>query len=194
MADLTFPSSYSPTLFGAVGRVLARRPRRHPDWVVRTRWHLHLQHTDPEGAVRMAMQLNAKKSVGVHWGTWLMSDEACTSASDNWRRCVLMSGRQPATNRPRDCQEQAGDERGQVLCTPCRQNYRGRVRNRCGSKTITMYSVIHVHSVHHSIEVRLRGWSQSTRMTPDSGWLARSHLSHPVVDLYRHPHTDADLQ
>jgi len=26
----------------------------------------------------MALQLQAKKSVGVHWGTWLMSDEACT--------------------------------------------------------------------------------------------------------------------
>jgi len=38
---------------------------------------MHLQHTDPEGAVRMAMQINIKKSVGVHWGTWLMSDEAC---------------------------------------------------------------------------------------------------------------------
>ena len=41
------------------------------------RWHMHLQHTDPEGAVRMALQMGIKKSVGVHWGTWLMSDEAC---------------------------------------------------------------------------------------------------------------------
>ena len=41
------------------------------------RWHLHLQHTDPEGAVRMAMQMGVKKCIGVHWGTWLMSDEAC---------------------------------------------------------------------------------------------------------------------
>ena len=38
---------------------------------------MHLQHTDPEGAVRMAIQMGIKKSVGVHWGTWLMSDEAC---------------------------------------------------------------------------------------------------------------------
>jgi N-acyl-phosphatidylethanolamine-hydrolysing phospholipase D len=37
---------------------------------------MHLQHTDPEGAVRMALDLGAKKSVGVHWGTWIMSDES----------------------------------------------------------------------------------------------------------------------
>ena len=40
---------------------------------------MHLQHTDPEGAVRMALQMGVKKSIGVHWGTWLMSDEACQS-------------------------------------------------------------------------------------------------------------------
>jgi L-ascorbate metabolism protein UlaG (beta-lactamase superfamily) len=38
---------------------------------------MHLQHTDPEGAVRVAMQMGVKRSVGVHWGTWLMSDEPC---------------------------------------------------------------------------------------------------------------------
>lgn len=45
------------------------------------RWHMHLQHTDPEGAVRMALQMHARKSIGVHWGTWLMSDEACEYSS-----------------------------------------------------------------------------------------------------------------
>lgn len=38
---------------------------------------MHLQHTDPEGAVNMAKFMNVKKSVGVHWGTWIMSDELC---------------------------------------------------------------------------------------------------------------------
>lgn len=45
------------------------------------RWHMHLQHTDPEGAVRMALQMHVRKSIGVHWGTWLMSDEACECSS-----------------------------------------------------------------------------------------------------------------
>ena len=39
------------------------------------RWHLHLQHTDPLGAVKMLKTLQIGRAVGVHWGTWLMSDE-----------------------------------------------------------------------------------------------------------------------
>lgn len=72
-------SSYSPTLFEAVGRVLGPVDLAAiPIGSYEPRWHMHLQHTDPEGAVRMALQMSAKKAVGVHWGTWLMSDEACT--------------------------------------------------------------------------------------------------------------------
>ncbi|WVQ71254.1 hypothetical protein IAR50_000779 [Cryptococcus sp. DSM 104548] len=70
-------TGYSPTLYHAVGRVLG--PIDHaaiPIGSYEPRWHMHLQHTDPEGAVRMALQMHVKKSVGVHWGTWLMSDEA----------------------------------------------------------------------------------------------------------------------
>ena len=32
-------------------------------------------HTDPAGAVSMHRDLRVGKSVGVHWGTWIMSDE-----------------------------------------------------------------------------------------------------------------------
>lgn len=46
---------------------------------------MHLQHTDPEGAVNMAKFMNVKKSVGVHWGTWMMSDELC-----EW--CCMVGG------------------------------------------------------------------------------------------------------
>ena len=69
---------YSPTLFAAIGRVFGPVDLAAiPIGSYEPRWHMHLQHTDPEGAVRMAIQMNIKKSVGVHWGTWLMSDEAC---------------------------------------------------------------------------------------------------------------------
>ncbi|ORX39258.1 beta-lactamase superfamily domain-domain-containing protein [Kockovaella imperatae] len=70
-------TGHSPTLFSAIGRVLGPIDLAAiPIGAYEPRWHLHLQHTDPEGAVRMAMQLGVKKSIGVHWGTWLMSDEA----------------------------------------------------------------------------------------------------------------------
>ncbi|KAK8865860.1 hypothetical protein IAR55_001008 [Kwoniella newhampshirensis] len=70
-------TGYSPTLFHAAGRVLGPIDiAAIPIGAYEPKWHLHLQHTDPEGAVRMAMQMGVKKSIGVHWGTWLMSDEA----------------------------------------------------------------------------------------------------------------------
>ena len=57
---------------------------------------MHLQHTDPEGAVRMAMQLGAKHSVGVHWGTWLMSDEACESHRGSYTKRLTVDNKPPA--------------------------------------------------------------------------------------------------
>ncbi|WVO17827.1 hypothetical protein L204_105525 [Cryptococcus depauperatus] len=70
-------TGYSPTLYHAVGRVLGSIDLAAiPIGSYEPRWHMHLQHTDPEGAVRMALQMHVKKSIGVHWGTWLMSDEA----------------------------------------------------------------------------------------------------------------------
>ncbi|OCF42487.1 hypothetical protein I317_03732 [Kwoniella heveanensis CBS 569] len=70
-------TGYSSTLYHAVGRVLGPVDLAAiPIGSYEPRWHMHLQHTDPEGAVRMALQMHVKKSVGVHWGTWLMSDEA----------------------------------------------------------------------------------------------------------------------
>lgn len=71
-------TGYSETLFSAVGRILGPIDLAAiPIGSYEPRWHMHLQHTDPEGAVRMALKMGVKKSVGVHWGTWIMSDEAC---------------------------------------------------------------------------------------------------------------------
>ncbi|ORY33016.1 beta-lactamase superfamily domain-domain-containing protein [Naematelia encephala] len=70
-------TGFSPTLFHAVGRVFGPIDLAAiPIGSYEPRWHLRQQHTDPEGAVGMAMLMNVRKSVGVHWGTWLMSDEA----------------------------------------------------------------------------------------------------------------------
>ncbi|OWZ79666.1 hypothetical protein C366_01722 [Cryptococcus neoformans Tu401-1] len=70
-------TGYSPTLYHAVGRIMGPVDLAAiPIGSYEPRWHMHLQHTDPEGAVRMALQMHVRKSIGVHWGTWLMSDEA----------------------------------------------------------------------------------------------------------------------
>ena len=102
-------TGYSPTLFAAVGRVLGPVDLAAiPIGSYEPRWHLHLQHTDPEGAVRMATQMDVKKSVGVHWGTWLMSDEPCELSSPLAKR-RRTNGPSQITNRrkiwrsPRSC-------------------------------------------------------------------------------------------
>ncbi|KAJ2724831.1 hypothetical protein GGI07_001683 [Coemansia sp. Benny D115] len=39
------------------------------------RWYMCHQHTNPEDAVLIHRDLRAKSSIGVHWGTFMMSDE-----------------------------------------------------------------------------------------------------------------------
>ncbi|RKP05009.1 beta-lactamase superfamily domain-containing protein, partial [Thamnocephalis sphaerospora] len=39
------------------------------------RWYMAHQHIDPDDAVQIHQDLNVHLSVGVHWGTFLMSDE-----------------------------------------------------------------------------------------------------------------------
>nr|BFD65976.1 MBL fold metallo-hydrolase [Bdellovibrio sp. HAGR004] len=39
------------------------------------RWFMGLQHVDPDGAVQIHQDLRSKHSIGVHWGTFRLSDE-----------------------------------------------------------------------------------------------------------------------
>ncbi|KAJ2664383.1 hypothetical protein IWW48_000901 [Coemansia sp. RSA 1200] len=39
------------------------------------RWYMQHQHIDPDDAVRIHRDLRAQRSIGVHWGTFMMSDE-----------------------------------------------------------------------------------------------------------------------
>jgi N-acyl-phosphatidylethanolamine-hydrolysing phospholipase D len=39
------------------------------------RWHLRQQHCDPQDVVKMHLELAAKRTVGVHYATWILSDE-----------------------------------------------------------------------------------------------------------------------
>lgn len=39
------------------------------------RWHLRSQHTNPQEAIQIMKDLGARKLVGVHWGTFVLSNE-----------------------------------------------------------------------------------------------------------------------
>jgi len=43
------------------------------------RWFMHSQHMDPENSVRAWQELGAEHFVGMHWGTFDLSDEAVTA-------------------------------------------------------------------------------------------------------------------
>ena len=40
------------------------------------RWFMAQQHVDPAEAVRIHLELGAKRSIGMHWGTFQLTDEA----------------------------------------------------------------------------------------------------------------------
>jgi N-acyl-phosphatidylethanolamine-hydrolysing phospholipase D len=67
---------YLADLFQAIGRVhapitLALLPIGSYD----PRWIMSTVHTDPEGSVRIHLDLGVQKSLAVHHSTWIMSDE-----------------------------------------------------------------------------------------------------------------------
>lgn len=39
------------------------------------RWMMRCQHVDPVGAVDIHVDIQSKQSIGMHWGTWVLTDE-----------------------------------------------------------------------------------------------------------------------
>ena len=39
------------------------------------RWMMEAQHVSPDEAVLIRMDINSKKSIGIHWGTWALANE-----------------------------------------------------------------------------------------------------------------------
>ena len=68
-------SGYGPH-FGAIGRALAPDVALLPIGAYEPRWFMQAQHMDPSDAVRAHRDLGVSMSLGIHWGTFQLTDEA----------------------------------------------------------------------------------------------------------------------
>lgn len=70
-------TGYSPTFFPYLSTVLRTPPHLAfvPIGSYTPRWHMSPQHVSPADSVQIAKDIRARRVVGMHWGTWIMSDE-----------------------------------------------------------------------------------------------------------------------
>lgn len=70
-------TGYSPDLFQGIKKVFGGgcQLAMVPCGAYTPRWHLRPQHTDPYEALQVMKDLEAHKLIGVHWGTFILSDE-----------------------------------------------------------------------------------------------------------------------
>ena len=45
-------------------------------------------HVTPEEALNISIDLEAKKSIGMHWGTFILTDEPVLEPRDRWKKIV----------------------------------------------------------------------------------------------------------
>ena len=59
------------------------------------RWFMAAQHCNPEEAVRIVEDVGAKAGIGMHWGTFKLTDEACDEPRDRLVAELLKRGKDP---------------------------------------------------------------------------------------------------
>ncbi|QAY79445.1 MBL fold metallo-hydrolase [Sphingosinicella sp. BN140058] len=60
------------------------------------RWFMAAQHCDPEEAVRIMLDLEAKRAIGIHWGTFQLTDEPRGEPAERLAAALAGQGIDPA--------------------------------------------------------------------------------------------------
>ncbi|PSJ37371.1 MBL fold metallo-hydrolase [Allosphingosinicella deserti] len=60
------------------------------------RWFMAAQHCDPEEAVRILLDLEAKRAIGIHWGTFQLTDEPREEPAEGLAAALAGQGVDPA--------------------------------------------------------------------------------------------------
>jgi L-ascorbate metabolism protein UlaG (beta-lactamase superfamily) len=64
------------------------------------RWFMAAQHVNPEEAVRMLLDLDAKTAMGIHWGCFQLTDEARDEPAEHLRQAMAAQGLEESRFRP----------------------------------------------------------------------------------------------
>jgi L-ascorbate metabolism protein UlaG (beta-lactamase superfamily) len=91
-------SGYGPH-FGAIGRALAPDVALLPIGAYEPRWFMQAQHMDPFDAVLAHRDLGAAMSLGLHWGTFQLTDEAIDAPLEGLSRARAEAGLDAAAFR-----------------------------------------------------------------------------------------------
>ena len=61
------------------------------------RWFMAAQHTDPEEAIQIMHDLNARSAIGIHWGTFKLTDEALYEPAERLSAGLASRGMDPSS-------------------------------------------------------------------------------------------------
>ncbi|KAG0007529.1 hypothetical protein BGZ80_004565, partial [Entomortierella chlamydospora] len=61
------------------------------------RWFMSPIHCSPEDAVRLHEDIKSKRSVGMHWGTWVLTNEDVTEPPKRLEAAMRKRGHDPNT-------------------------------------------------------------------------------------------------
>lgn len=89
-------TGYHPHLFKDIGQRLGPPDLSLlPIGAYEPRWFMAGQHVNPSEAVQIHRDLGSHRSIGMHWGTFQLTDEACFAPVESLQNCLADPGIPP---------------------------------------------------------------------------------------------------